>query len=239
MRSKFSTKVKGQSLKIVTAAAIILMSCTLVTAATSNDVAKTDPGSNISTTHWADFLPVDSLTLMPARKITLSLEWALSDAARVSNHENPASIEAFAGAAAETSATGTALKIQEIAYPTVYTGPRTSHAKFENAVFNVNLAYMAALNVADYFTTREALKYEELVEANPIMRPFVGNDLAFAAVKAGLAAGSYFLLKGLYKKNRPLAWAASLVANVALSYVVVNNLRMIDSVQPQPGSISR
>jgi hypothetical protein len=211
-------------MKRVTAAVIVLMSCTFVTAVTSSDVAKTDPRSNVSTTHWADFLPVEGLTLMPARKITLSFKMSATGPA-------PAST---AG-----SSTGMALKIQEIAYPTVYTAPRTSHAKFENTVFNVNLAYMAALNVADYFTTREALKYEELVEANPIMRPFVGNDLAFAAVKAGLAAGSYFLLKGLYKKNKPLAWAASLVANVALSYVVVNNLRMIDSVQPQPGSVCR
>lgn len=216
MKSKYYAKVRSQNIKTAAAVAIILMSCTLVMASTPTDAAKADPASNLSTSGWAYFLPVDSMVLMPARKITLSFE-------SVPVESSPKAV----------------LKKQEIAYPTVYAGPRTSSARFENTVFNVNLAYLAALNVADYFTTREALKHEELAEANPIMRPFVGNDFAFAAVKAGLTAGSYLLLKGLYKKNKPLAWAASLVANLALSYFVVNNLRMIDSVRPQPGSVGR
>ena len=218
MKSKNCARAKSQIMKTIAAAAIILMSCTLVKAASPNDAAKADPASNLSSGGWAYFLPADSMAPMPARKITLSFEWA------------PAPVE---------SPPKAALKKQDIAYPTVYAGPRTSPTGLENAVFNVNLAYLAALNVADYFTTREALKHEELAEANPIMRPFVGNDFAFAAVKVGLTAGSYLLLKGLYKKNKPLAWAASLVANLALSYVVVNNLRMIESVQPPPGSAGR
>ena len=218
MKSKYCARAKSQIMKTIAAAAFILMSCTLVMTATPDNPAKTDTGSNLSASGWAYFLPGNSLAPMPARKITLSFDWT------------PAPVEPSPKAA---------LKKQEIAYPTVYAGPRTSPTGFENAVFNVNLAYLAALNVADYITTREALKHEELAEANPIMRPFVGTDFAFAAVKAGLAAGSYLLLKGLYKKNKPLAWAASLVANLALSYVVVNNLRMIESVQPPPGSAGR
>jgi len=217
MINKSFAKLDRQKMKTVAAAAIILMSCTVVMAATPNDVPKTDPVSNLKTNGWAYFLPADSLSLMPARKISLSFEGT------------PVPAE---------SSPQAALKKQEIAYPTVYSAPRASHATFENAVFNVNLAYMTALNMADYFTTREALKHEELVEANPIMRPFVRNDFAFAAVKAGLMAGTFLLLKGLYRKNKPMAWVASLVANIALSYVVVNNLRMIDSAQ-QPGSRGR
>jgi hypothetical protein len=119
------------------------------------------------------------------------------------------------------------LRKQETFFPTVYTRPNTGPAKLGQAVFTANLIYMSALNAADYFTTRAALRHDGMVEANPIMRPFVENDIAFTAVKAGLSLSSFFILKNLYKKNKALAWVASLAANAALSYIVVNNLKLI------------
>ncbi len=123
------------------------------------------------------------------------------------------------------------LQKQETWFPTVYTRRRTMDSKFANAVYNVGLAYMMALNAADYVTTREALKHEGLAEANPLMQPFVSNPYAFAAVKAGLGLSSYFIMKSLYEKNKVLAWALNVATNAALSYVVINNLKMIRSVE--------
>src|SRR5512135_1147965 len=40
------------------------------------------------------------------------------------------------------------------------------------ALFDLNLLALVSLNVADYITTRQALKYPGLYEANPMMRPF-------------------------------------------------------------------
>jgi hypothetical protein len=203
--------------KSIAAAAIILMAGTLAAAPFTEAVNISPPPAG-----WIDFLPLQSQTL-PAQKITLSYKQALTDSLTPPLAPQTPSL----------------LKKQEIAYPTVYAGPRTNSVKVENVLFNANLAYLAAVNVADYFSTRKALQYGELYEANPIMRPFVGSELAFAAVKLGLTAGSFFILKSLYKKNKPLAWAATIVANLAVSYVVVNNLRMIDRVQTYPRSFSQ
>jgi len=114
---------------------------------------------------------------------------------------------------------------------THYTAYRTNAPKLGDALFEASLISLAALNVADYFSTKQALKLDGLYEANPIMRPFVKNDLAFTAVKMGITVGNYFLFKGLYKKNKALAWVLSLTANFAMSYVVSHNLKMIDFVR--------
>lgn len=103
--------------------------------------------------------------------------------------------------------------------------------KLENSLFTTSLVTLAALNVADYFSTKEALKCNNLIESNPIMKPFVKNDFAFAAVKIGLTAGNHFLMQKLYKQNRKLAWAVSLISNFAMSYIVANNIRLIHESQ--------
>ena len=53
---------------------------------------------------------------------------------------------------------------------------------------------MVALNVGDFLSTSEALKYPGLAEGNPIMKPFVKNPYAFAAVKPGKSTESPLLL---------------------------------------------
>ncbi len=98
---------------------------------------------------------------------------------------------------------------------------------FGDTMFSANLLAMIALNVGDFVSTTEALKYPGLAEGNPMMKPFVKNPYTFAAVKIGLTALSYVSLKGLYKKNKALGWIAATAANVFLGYVVSNNYRMI------------
>jgi len=99
--------------------------------------------------------------------------------------------------------------------------------RFESTLFEASLIANVALNAADYFSTREALKYEGLEEGNPLMKPFVKNDLTFAAVKIGMTMTNYFVMKKLFKRNKTLAWIASIVSNMALSYVVSNNMSHI------------
>jgi hypothetical protein len=95
-----------------------------------------------------------------------------------------------------------------------------------DALFNANLATMVALNVADYFSTRACLEHAGLQEGNPLMKPFVKSPIAFAAAKIGITAVSFFAMKSLYKKNKPLAWIVSFASNLALSYVVSNNIHL-------------
>lgn len=103
--------------------------------------------------------------------------------------------------------------------------------KWENTLFDATLVAHAALNIADYFSTREALKYPGLQEGNPLLKPFVKNDFAFAALKIGLTTGNHFLLKSLYKKNKTLGWIVSLTSNFLLSYVVVHNFERIEQAR--------
>jgi len=95
-----------------------------------------------------------------------------------------------------------------------------------DTLFNVNLATMVALNAADYFSTSACLKHAGLQEGNPLMKPFVKSPVLFAAAKIGITTVSYIALKSLYKKNKPLAWVVSFASNLALSYVVSNNIRL-------------
>lgn len=95
------------------------------------------------------------------------------------------------------------------------------------ALFDLNLLALVSLNVADYVTTRQALKYPGLYEANPLMRPFVKSPAAFTAVKAGTTVLTYLGMKALFKRNRTAAWIMTTATNVFLSYVVSNNLQKI------------
>ncbi len=94
-------------------------------------------------------------------------------------------------------------------------------------LFDANLVVMVGLNVADYVSTRQALKYPGLAEANPIMKPFVKSPAAFAAVKLGTTVLTYWSFKALFKRNRTMAWIMSTATNCLLSYVVANNFSQI------------
>jgi hypothetical protein len=94
-------------------------------------------------------------------------------------------------------------------------------------LFDLNLVAMIGLNIADYVSTREALKYPGLHESNPLMQPFVKSPTAFAAAKFGTTALTYLSMKALFKKNRTMAWVLTTATNALLSYVVANNIQMI------------
>jgi len=104
-------------------------------------------------------------------------------------------------------------------------------ARSGKALFDANLVLMVGLNIADYFSTREALKYPGLTETNPLMKPFVKSPAAFAAVKLGTTALSYLSMKAIFKKNKTFAWVMTTASNVLLSYVVTNNMRLIQGAR--------
>ena len=110
-------------------------------------------------------------------------------------------------------------------------GPSFRGSRFTDSMFNASLLSLVALNVADFISTKKCLKYPHLSEGNPVMKPFVKNDVVFAAVKGGLTIASYFGTKALYKRNKPLGWIVSLASNLALSYVVSNNFRLLRDAQ--------
>jgi len=99
------------------------------------------------------------------------------------------------------------------------------------ALFDASLVLMVGLNIADYFSTREALKYPGLTETNPLMKPFVKSPAAFAAIKLGTTALSYWSMKAIFKRNKMVAWVMTTASNVLLSYVVANNMRLIQGAR--------
>jgi len=100
-------------------------------------------------------------------------------------------------------------------------------SQFGQTAFNTNLLAMVALNVMDYLSTSKALKCTGLAEGNPLMKPFVKSPVAFATVKIGITALTYFSFKSMYKTNKPMAWVLTTAANFFLGYVVSNNYRLI------------
>lgn len=104
-------------------------------------------------------------------------------------------------------------------------------ARSGKAMFNANLILMVGLNVADYISTRQALKYPGLTETNPLMKPFVKSPVAFAAMKLGTTALSYWSMKAIFKRNRTVAWIMTTASNALLSYVVANNMRLIQGAR--------
>ncbi len=98
-------------------------------------------------------------------------------------------------------------------------------------LYSSSLIYNMGLNIADYLSTREAIKHEGLVESNPLVALYVKSPAVFTAVKIGWTIGNYVLMRKLYKKNKKLAWIVGTISNLVLSYVVVNNIRLINQVR--------
>lgn len=99
------------------------------------------------------------------------------------------------------------------------------------ALFDANLVLMLGLNVADYLSTKAALKYPGLEETNPLMRPFVKSPAAFAAIKAGSTVLTYLSFRAIFKRNKTMGWVLTTVTNGLLSYVVANNMRLIQAAR--------
>ena len=105
--------------------------------------------------------------------------------------------------------------------------------RLEKSFFTASLVTLTALNIADYLSTRKAMKMGGLVEANPLMKPFVKNAAVFAAVKAGTTVLSVWGMKSLFKRDKTTAWVMTTLSNFLLSYVVSNNMRLISRARPR------
>lgn len=104
--------------------------------------------------------------------------------------------------------------------------------KLESALFTSSLVAMTALNVADYLSTRQALKFSGLQEGNPLMKPFVKSPAMFAAVKAGITVLSVWGMNKMFRKgNKTTAWVMTMASNFLLSYVVSNNMRLVQKAR--------
>jgi hypothetical protein len=101
----------------------------------------------------------------------------------------------------------------------------------ESSLFATTLLSFAGLNVADYFLTREALKYPETGETNPVLRPIVRNALTFALFKAGYIALNTLGLASLHRSDKPMAWALTMATNVLVVLAVSHNLTQLDKVK--------
>lgn len=121
-------------------------------------------------------------------------------------------------------------QIEENIPPKILKGVPKKSDRLENSLYTASLLMLTALNVADYISTVKALQLPGLEEGNPIMRPFTKNILLFGTVKLGITALDFYLLKNIYKKNKTLGWVLSIVGNLAMSYIVSNNIRKIQSV---------
>jgi Domain of unknown function (DUF5658) len=171
------------------------------------------------------------------------IEFSLIDDAALAAQGSPFSPEAMRAAAAApvtasaiaspapVPAPAAAAQIGIVRRPNL--GGGFGGEKLENALFTTSLVAMAALNVADYLSTRQALKYPGLTEGNPLMKPFVKNATVFAAVKAGTTVLSVWGAKKLFKRDRTTAWIVTTVSNFLLSYVVSNNMRLISRMRPR------
>ncbi len=105
--------------------------------------------------------------------------------------------------------------------------------RLEKGFFTASLVVMTALNVADYISTRQALKYPGLSEGNPLMKPFTKNAVLFAAVKGGITVLSVWGMKSLFKRDKTTAWVMTTISNFLLSYVVANNMRLVSRMRPR------
>jgi hypothetical protein len=100
-------------------------------------------------------------------------------------------------------------------------------AAFNETMFEVSMATLAGLSLADYFTTMAAVKHPSLAESNPFFKVLVKYPVFFAVAKIGVTAVSFWGLKRLYKQNKTAAWILSAASNFAMSFVIANNLRLI------------
>jgi hypothetical protein len=82
----------------------------------------------------------------------------------------------------------------------------------------------AVLQGLDYSSTTGALRSGAGREANPLMRPIVGNRPAFIAVKAATTVGTIWAAEKLWKKNRAATVVLMAVMNGAIGAVVAHNM---------------
>jgi hypothetical protein len=87
-------------------------------------------------------------------------------------------------------------------------------------------ASLVGLQALDIHSTRRGMQSGATRESNPLMKPFVGNDAAFIAVKASATVGTIFVTEKLRKKHPKTAVVLAVALNVGMAAVVANNYRL-------------
>jgi Domain of unknown function (DUF5658) len=87
-------------------------------------------------------------------------------------------------------------------------------------------ASFCALQVLDIHSTWRAVD-RGAVEANPVLRGVVGNQVGLVALKAAGTAGLIYASEKMWKKNRTASIIFMVAANSAMAWVVQNNYRAV------------
>ena len=83
----------------------------------------------------------------------------------------------------------------------------------------------STLQVLDLHSTARGLD-RGAVEANPIVRPFTGNQFAMVALKAAGTTGVILASEQMWKKNKVAAVVFMVASNSAMTWVVQHNYRI-------------
>lgn len=86
-------------------------------------------------------------------------------------------------------------------------------------------ASLAVLQGFDIYSTSASLK-TGAVEANPLMKPVAGRNIASVVVKAAATAGSIYFTERAWKQNRKGAVILMTAINVATAAVVAHNTQV-------------
>lgn len=113
----------------------------------------------------------------------------------------------------------------------IFTAEQDKTINLGKVLYASSLISVLALNIADYFSTKEAMKHERLAEINPLVKAYSKNSVLHVTVKLGWTIGNYYLMKKLFKKNKKMAWVVSAISNLVMSYIVANNFRLIRKVK--------
>lgn len=82
---------------------------------------------------------------------------------------------------------------------------------------------LGALQGLDYVSTTRAISSGAGREANPMMKPVVGNRAAFLAVKTGATAGTIWIAERMRKKHPVRAVVFMVATNAAMAAIVAHN----------------
>lgn len=83
-----------------------------------------------------------------------------------------------------------------------------------------------ALQALDIHSTWRAID-QGAVEANPVLKGVVGNQVGLVALKAAGTAGLIYASEKIWKKNRTASIVFMVAANSAMAWVVQNNYRAV------------
>ena len=84
----------------------------------------------------------------------------------------------------------------------------------------------SALQVLDIHSTWRAVDHGA-VEANPVLRGVVENQVGLVALKAAGTAGLIYASEKIWKRNRTASIIFMVAANSAMAWVVQNNYRAV------------